>query len=59
MGYEGVSFVRGSMLKRTGVKNKELLYSMDWYPTLINLAGTKGWKGGRGPSGWLLSMDQC
>ena len=56
-GVRGVAFVHGPMLKRTGVKSKELLHSTDWYPTLINLAGKK--EGGRGPRGWLLSISQC
>ena len=51
-GVRGVAFVHGPMLKRTGVKSKELLHSTDWYPTLINLAGKK--KGGRGPRGVLF-----
>ncbi|CAH3188272.1 unnamed protein product [Porites lobata] len=44
-GVRGVAFVHGPMLKKTGVKSKELLHSTDWYPTLINLAGKK--EGGR------------
>ena len=27
------------LLQRKGMKNRELLHLMDWYPTLINLAG--------------------
>ena len=50
-----MAFVHGPMLKKTGVKTKELLHSTDWYPTLINLAGKK--KGGRGPRRWLLSIS--
>ena len=43
-----MAFVHGPMLKRTGVKSKELLHSTDWYPTLINLAGKKKREGGGG-----------
>lgn len=40
-GVRGVAFVHGTMLGSKGVKNKELLHSTDWYPTLIKLAGGK------------------
>ena len=35
----GVAFVHGKMLQRKGVKNRELLHSTDWYPTLVKLGG--------------------
>ena len=40
-GVRGVAFVHGTMLGSKGDKNKELLHSTDWYPTLIKLAGNK------------------
>ena len=39
-GVRGVSFVHGNMLGRTGVKCEGLMHVTDWYPTLVNLAGT-------------------
>lgn len=39
-GVRGVAFVRGSMLEKKGTICKEMLHVTDWYPTLINLAGT-------------------
>ncbi|KAL9987458.1 hypothetical protein ACROYT_G001771 [Oculina patagonica] len=41
-GVRGVSFVHGNMLGRSGVKCEGLLHVTDWYPTLVNLAGTVG-----------------
>lgn len=38
-GVRGVAFVHGKMLQRKGVKNRELLHSTDWYPTLVKLGG--------------------
>ena len=38
-GTRGAEFVHGKLLQQKGVKNRELLHVMDWYPTLINLAG--------------------
>ena len=38
-GVRAVGFVHGKMLKKTGVKCKELFHVTDWYPTLIHLAG--------------------
>lgn len=40
-GVRGVAFVHGKMLQRKGVKNRELLHSTDWYPTLVKLGGGK------------------
>ena len=40
-GARGVGFVYGNLLKRRGVRSAEVLHVTDWYPTLINLAGTR------------------
>ena len=39
-GTRGAGFVYGNLLERRGVRSAELLHVTDWYPTLINLAGT-------------------
>ena len=39
-GVRGAAFVHGKMLEKTGVKCKGLLHISDFFPTLINLAGT-------------------
>jgi len=38
-GVRGVSFVHGNMLRKKGVKCKELMHVTDWYATLVNVAG--------------------
>ena len=38
-GVRGVSFVRGNMLGRRGVKCEGLMHVTDWFPTLVNIAG--------------------
>jgi len=40
-GARGAGFVYGNLLERRGVRSAELLHVTDWYPTLINLAGTQ------------------
>jgi len=39
-GVRGTAFVHGPMLEKTGVKCEGLLHISDFFPTLINLAGT-------------------
>ena len=39
-GVRGAAFVHGKMLEKTGVKCEGLLHISDFFPTLINLAGT-------------------
>lgn len=39
-GVKACGFVHGQMLKRKGVISRDLIHVTDWYPTLINLAGT-------------------
>ena len=42
-GVRGAAFVHGKMLEKTGVKCEGLLHISDFFPTLINLAGTELW----------------
>ena len=39
-GVRGAAFLHGKMLERTGAKCEGLLHISDFFPTLINLAGT-------------------
>lgn len=39
-GVKACGFVHGQMLKRKGVISRDLIHVTDWYPTLVNLAGT-------------------
>ena len=40
-GARGAGFVYGNLLERRCARSAELLHVTDWYPTLINLAGTQ------------------
>ncbi|XP_077991902.1 arylsulfatase B-like [Glandiceps talaboti] len=38
-GTRAVTFVHGNMLEKTGYINNEMMHVVDWYPTLVKLAG--------------------
>lgn len=38
-GIRGVGFVHGTMVKKNGTTNRELIHISDWFPTLLAAAG--------------------
>ncbi|XP_050050341.2 arylsulfatase B-like isoform X1 [Dermacentor andersoni] len=36
------AFVAGPLLKKRGYTNRKVVHAVDWFPTLLNLAGEKG-----------------
>ena len=38
-GHRGVAFVHGKMLNKTGYVYNGMIHTVDWYPTLLSLAG--------------------
>ncbi|XP_049511635.1 arylsulfatase B-like isoform X1 [Dermacentor silvarum] len=36
------AFVAGPLLKKTGYTNRKVVHAVDWFPTLLSLAGEKG-----------------
>uniref|UniRef100_T1IPA2 Sulfatase N-terminal domain-containing protein n=1 Tax=Strigamia maritima TaxID=126957 RepID=T1IPA2_STRMM len=53
------SFVHSPLLKKTGYVNERLIHEVDWYPTLLHLAGLKPQPGLSGVNQWgTISKDE-